>query len=256
MRWRFVILLTMIFVCCKQQSSVKQQFTLKDSLVKRYLASIDSLDYYDTTNQDYKMLRAYVNNDTIFFANMKREMDMRSQYIYPPGLDSRVFPKKLSDMQADEAYRFTHQQSFCRFGQAITITRSGVSIALHYAEFVLPSLDGNQLEFISDDGKHYVIKSNCVLIKEFTHTLQQKDWKKLEEAISYADYWGLKEIEYDLCLDGSNWQIDAYTNEGSYPFNQRAHSVRRHCKRSRDFVELGRYFLKLSGNKTMCGKFF
>jgi hypothetical protein len=243
----------LIFICCRQSSIVKEHVSLKDSVLKKHFAMIDSLDFYDTANQDYRMLRAYINNDTVFFANMKREMDMQSQYLYPAGLDSCVFPKKISELQVDEAYRFIHSQSFCDFGQAITISRIENSIKLHYTEYILPDCDGQTKEITFKNGTHYYVKSNCVQIKEFTKSLKEEDWYKLESAINNADYWGLKQHNARIMVDGSSWQVDAYTKQPRYPGNQQIHSVSRQSPSLKAFRELGMLFMKLSGEKTMCG---
>ena len=57
----------------------------------------------------------------------------------------------LSDLGVDEAYRFDHSQSFCNFGQRITITRKADSIRMYYVEFGA-SDEKNTVEFYDLDG--------------------------------------------------------------------------------------------------------
>lgn len=253
MRWLLFIIFSVIVVRCQQPSSVKQRASLKDSIVKRYLADIDSLDYYDKTDQDYRMLRAYANNDTAFFVEMKRVMDLASEYIYPPRLDSCVKLKKLSDLSVGEAYRFYHGQSFCDYSQRITITRSGKIVQLHYVEY--SNGDGHTQTYVRKNGDTIKILPYCVLSKEFKKELSMKDWEGLQQRLFDADYWGLKPYDYTITTDGSFWQIEACIRDKWTSGIERTNSVWRQCSCGSAFKELGKYFLYLSGEKTACGDF-
>jgi hypothetical protein len=253
----FLLFFLLFFICCRQSSINKEQVSLKDSVLRKYLAAIDSLDYYDTTNQDYRVLRAYANNEDEFFISMKKEIDLRSQYIYSPGLDSCLFPKKISDLAADEVYRFIYRESFCIFGLAITISRTGDSIQLHYAKYILGEQEGRTEEVTFKNGDHYFIKPHCQLIKELDKPLQIKHWDELMTAIQNAEYWGLRQYyEPSVIRDGSFWQIDAYTKRPRYPDNRQVQSVFRHSPKVKAFRELCILFIKLSGEKTTCGELF
>jgi len=245
----------LFFVCCNQPHSDLDQSSFKDSIVNMHLAMIRSLDYYDTLDEDYRMLQAYMDDDTGYFINVKRNMEQYEEELkkYPP-LDTCVRLLKLSELNVDEAYRFSHGQSFCDFGQRITISRLADTIRLHYVEYGATDKD-QKMKYYDQEG-NIKVGPGCAVVKNFERSLSMEDWKDLDRLAYDADYWGLKENEYDLCLDGSHWSIDAYTRKGRYPGNRHIHSVSRHCYGSKGFRELGRYFLRLSGEKTMCERFF
>ena len=71
------------------------------------------------------------------------------------------------------------------------------------------------------------IGPGCKVEKEFSKELTKKDWDQLENKIRDADYWGMKQRSYEEILDGSWWQIDAFTNNPREPTGQRTHTVGR-----------------------------
>ncbi len=92
-----------LFVGCNQPKSDTDQLSFKDSVVNKRLAVIRSLDYYDTLDEDYRILQAYMNDDTGYFINMKRDMEQYEEDLkkYPP-LDTCVHLQKLSELNVDE----------------------------------------------------------------------------------------------------------------------------------------------------------
>jgi hypothetical protein len=252
----FAVLFFLLVIGCKQTGTIRKNESLKDSLVRRYLSVIDSIGFYDTTIYDFKLLKAYIHDDTQFFFQMKRDLDRRSDYVYPAGLDSCVLPTKLSDLPVDMAYRFIHSQSFCDFGQVVTITRSGDSIQLHYADYILGGYDGRSREIILENGTHYSINSDCKLVKQFDKSLRLGDWEELETAVNRTDYWGLSSLNPRGIMDGSYWQVDAYTKQPLYFSGKQIHSVSRQSPSLEAFRRLGFLFMKLAGEKGMCDDLF
>lgn len=244
-----------LIIGCSQPGSIQQKESFKDSVVKQYFSIVDSLDFYDTTEYSYKILKAYMHDDTLFFKKTKERLDKHVDYYDFYGLGSCILPKKLSDLPVDEAYRFIHSESFCDFGQAVTINKTGDSVSLRFVEYILPGPDGKRVSFINKKKAEYTVDSNCVVVKQFDKSLQLKDWNKLIQAIINTDYWGLTPISPRLMLDGSSWKIDAYTKQPKYSTNQQVHSVSRQSPSMKGFIELGQLFIKLSGEKTMCGSF-
>ncbi len=116
--------LAFFLVCCKEVDVPKPQINFKDSLINEYLIQVDSLEFYDTTNYDFKILKAYSKNDKAFFQQMQKDIDYEREHgILNSALDSCVQLKKLSDLDVDEAYRFKHSESFCFYNQFVTIDR-------------------------------------------------------------------------------------------------------------------------------------
>jgi hypothetical protein len=243
-------------ISCNQNGSsfVKQSF--KDSITRQYLSIKDSVSPYDTSNYETKILRAYIYDDTSFFKKLKKEIDMREQYVYPYKVDSCMSTQKLSDMPVDEAFRFIHSQSFCIFGQTITITRKDSLVKLHYAEYILPEQDGHRIVLTDRNGNRYVVDSNCKILKQFEKTLNAKDWQKLNYAADRTEYWGLKHSNPRILMDGSFWRIDAYVKEPRYPSGQQVYSVYRQSPELKEFSDFGLLFMKFAGEKGMCEDLF
>jgi hypothetical protein len=234
-----VTILILISFCCRQPSPPGTKASFKDSMVKRHLALIGPTEFYDTLNYDYKILSAYMNNDSAFFIRMNKDMNRAEQYTKEePRLDTCVHLTKLSDLLVDEAYRFWHGQSFCDYGQRITITRSGVLIQLHYVEY---SNGDGKTQYLIANGDPVIVQPYCTVLKEFLKDLSIKDWEELEKRVDKADYWGLKQYHHKLMFDGSHWQIDAYTKRPKYGNDQKIHSVSRQSPSSDAFREIGIY---------------
>lgn len=250
------IILVFISFCCQPHLSPKPQINLKDSVVREYLASIDSMEFYDTFNRDFKIVKAYAKNDTSFFSSLKKEMQQsRQDAIFYGREDSCVKQEKLSNLHVDTAYRFKHWEAFCFFSQNITITLLDGKVSIHYTEYST-SQDGQSFMLIKPNGDTLKIKPYCTVVKEFDKSLQLKDWEQLERKVREADFWGMK-AKGGGGLDGSTWQIDAFINQ-KFPGRvyRSSHSVWRHSSFSTGFKDLGLYILSLSGEKTMCNDFF
>jgi hypothetical protein len=122
-------------------------------------------------------------------------------------LDSCVHLKKISDLDADEVYRFSHGEAFCFYRQRVTVTRTNDSISLHYLEYSGTN-DGNLIEYRDKTGlKRF--GPGCRIEKEFYKSIAENDWKGLEEKIEEADYWRIEESN-NVVRDGSFWHIDSY----------------------------------------------
>jgi hypothetical protein len=202
---------------------------------------------------NFKVLKAYFKNDRVFFRQMQKEIEYESRYGGKNSyFDSCVTLKKLSDLNVDEVYRFHHSESFCFYSQFVTISRIGNSISLHYLEI---SFSPTEKTIIYQDKKgRKNIGPGCRIEKEFSRKLAKKDWQMLEEYLEDADYWGLKPRNPRLGLDGSSWTIEGYNRQPRYGTEQQIHRVYRWSPIN-SFAELGRLFMKLSGEKSMCGSF-
>jgi hypothetical protein len=255
MKANIFFLIALFIVCCKQPPSLPHpsQLNLRDSVVKEYLATIDSMEFYDTLNRDFKILKAYVKNDTSFFSTLKKDLQQtRQDAIFYNNWGSCVKQRRLSDLQVDKAYRFKHWEAFCFFSQNITVTIKDSKVSLHYIEHS-DSPDGQSFTLIKRNGDTLKINPYCTIVKEFDKTLSMKDWEALEKKVRDADYWGMKE-RGGGGLDGSIWQIDAYAEHKFAGWIEKsAHTVWRHSTFSKGFKDLGLFILSLSGEKTMCG---
>lgn len=256
MRTSIFFFCVLLFFCCKERQLPQSKISFKDSVVKEYLAAIDSMEFYDTLNRDFKILKAYATNDTSFFSTLKKDIQQSQQDVAFYGReDSCVKQKKLSDLQADKVYRFKHWEAFCFYSQNITIKLAGDRVSLHYIEYS-NNHNGQTYTLVKSNGDTLKINPYCTVVKEFDKTLFLKEWEELERKVRNADYWGMR-AKGGGGLDGSIWQIDAFIEE-EFPARteKRSHSVWRHSLFSRGFKDLGLYMLSLSGEKTMCEDFF
>ena len=211
------------------------------------------MEFYDTLNTDFKVLKAYIKNDTSFFSRLKKDIVQSQQdAIFYGRDDSCVKQETLSDLKVDKAYRFKHWEAFCFFNQNITVALSGNKVNLHYIEYS-SSPEGKSFTIIKSNGDTLKVGPTCTIVKEFDKTLSMMDWEVLERKVRDADYWGMKEKEGGG-LDGSIWQIDAFIEE-KFPARtvKSSHSVWRFNVPSKCFKDIARYMLQLSGEKTMCG---
>lgn len=168
-------------------------------------------------------------------------------------LDSCIHLKKITELNTDEVYRFSHGEAFCFYRQRVTVTRKGDSILLHYLEYGGTD-DGNVIEYQDKTGlKRF--GPDCRIEKEFYKSLGKEDWEDLEKKIEDADYWGLEERDVRVIRDGSSWQIDAYTRQSKKINGPQVRSVYRNRPNNNSFASLGLFLMKLAEEKGMCGEF-
>ncbi len=244
---------SLFLICCKPAVTPKSSLSLKDSIIREYFSNIDSNEFYDTTNYEYRILKAYIKNDTPFFTKMAEDIktDKEVKRSYAP-IDSCLQLEKISEMNADEVYRLSHDESFCYYSQRITIRRSGDSISLHYLEFSGTD-DGNVVEIQEKNGVKK-FGPQCRIENEFEKSLSKKDWEMLKDQISVSDYWGLKEYNDRRGFDGTSWRVEAYTKKPTYITNRNIHTVYRWSPVN-SFRDLGLLFVKLAGIKGGCYDF-
>src|SRR5688500_154240 len=235
----FFLFILLTIGCDQSEPSINKTET-RDSVLQEYMSMVDSNEYYDTTAYDFKVLRSYINNDTVFLRKMSDDLKLWKLEESFYDLDSCVYLKKLTELNVDEVYRFRHSQSFCFFGQIITITRSSDEIQLHYVEYS----NGEGQIFWNSSGD--TIPPYCEIIKDFSKKLSTNYWEEIETLLKKADYWGLKSHNYQSGFDGSSWKVEGYSREPRFMTGQQIHRVYRWSPQN-SFKELGMLFMKLSG---------
>ena len=195
-------MLSSFLICCRQAPAPKSSLSFKDSIIKAHFANIDSLEFYDTTDYNYRTLKAYLNDDTAFFEEMSRNIKIaKAQKNFEAPIDSCLRLKKLSELNAEEVYRFSHSESFCFYRQRVTISKTKYSISLHYLEYSATP-DGNVIEYREKKGVRR-IGPGCRIEKEFHKSISIKEWELFAKYVAMADFWRLKDREYHGCCDGS-----------------------------------------------------
>jgi len=243
----------LILLSCNTTSETEKENHFKDIVLKRYLANLDLTEFTDTDNYQYRIIKAYSENDTVFFKQMNKDIDLsiENRKLYPR-LDTCIHLPKLNELNAEEAFRFSHSQSFCSFHQIITVARNKDSVWLHYVEYGLTD-DGEIKRYTTPKGT--ITVGSCKIVKEVHKKLYYFKWKELEKLIESADYWNQRTFAYQSILDGSFWTINAYTKRPRYGDNRQFHSVQRNPV-SPAFIAIGNYLLRISEEETMCGDFF
>jgi hypothetical protein len=227
-------LLTLIISCERADNGLKT-YSLRDAVTKEHLQSLDSLEYADTTDINYKVLKAYLANDTAFFSKLKSDIDKinKNKQRYKDN-DSCIHQKPLQQLNADEAYRFVYTASFCDKKLNVTVTRNAGSANIHFILY--------QDVWLHDE---------CKVISEYDKKISAKNWKDFSQIMDKSDFWGLKSTNGRDGLDGSTLIVTGFTNGyGTHEIKPKYSYVYRwgYSTLSEPFE----FILKLSGNRQGC----
>jgi hypothetical protein len=131
-----IVLLFLISCNTRKENTVTYQ--LRDSIIKKDFKFIDSSGEYDTTDINYKALKAYINNDTAFFKMLDAKITEATQEkAIEKFIDTCLNQPRLQDLNADEAYRFVYGAAFCNEEYNITVSKKGDSVNLHFVIYEL-----------------------------------------------------------------------------------------------------------------------
>jgi len=194
----FSFILAQIFLISCNGTNTSAEYSIKDSVLKEHLSTLDSLPYYDTTDINYKVLKAYQNNDTIFFnalhSSIERDRDLKR---YWKEIESCIQQPKLEDLNCDESYRFIYSGPFCSLKQITTITKTADTINLN---FELYQLKWNSL--------------SCKKIDSSDKKITTRDWEEITRLLDRDDFWGLKRDNNIHGVDGSTLIVIGYVKGG------------------------------------------
>jgi hypothetical protein len=231
----FCLILVQVFLISCQGNNSTTKYSLKDSILKEHLFALDSLPYYDTTDINYKVLKAYQNNDTTFLKKLHSDIERGRGFAQQwRSMDSCVQQTKLESLNCDEAYRFIYSGPFCPMKQITTISKSGDSINLN---FELYQLKWDAME--------------CKKIDAFNKKITTKNWEEITRLMDRDDFLGLKRENNIHGLDGSTLIVIGYAKEGFNHIKAMKYNYVSRWSSSilRDAFEL---VTKLSANKQGC----
>ncbi len=187
-----ILLIISLFSCTEESSNAKT--ALKDSVLKTHLLEVDSLDFYDTTDINYKLIKAYYNNDTLSLKKIAESIysnkRFKKQWEFS---DSCVHLTKLKDSKADSIYRFIYSQAFSPYETNLTVSKTGDTARIH---LVVYQTSRDTIP--------------CEIIDEFDKILSIKEWNEFDASLSSADFWGLKDDNGIHGVDGSDLTIYAF----------------------------------------------
>ncbi|OQP50881.1 hypothetical protein A4H97_03385 [Niastella yeongjuensis] len=229
------ILLIVLAFSCNTKPNITDNYSLKDTILEKHFKAIESSDDFDSTDLNYKVLKAYVNNDTLFFKNLESDIVDNERYNKQwQSMDSCIHQSKIQSMDVDEAYRFIYSAAFCPYKINVTVSKKADSSNLHFILY--------QYKWDTAD---------CNIISEYDKKLTTKNWEDITESLSTSDFWGLKKDNGVHGVDGSSLTVTGYKNRDSvYNRPAKFHYVYRWSQNVlRDPFHL---ILKLSGNQKGC----
>lgn len=195
-------------ISCNTRKEKLKPDAIRDIVVKEHLLKLDSSYYLDTADINYKVLKAYIADDTSFFKKLHTDIEKESKYRQQrSNNDSCIHQPSLQELNVDEVYRFIYTAAFCDYQLNVTISRNGDSIKLH---FILL--------------KDLWLNDTCKVISEYDKRITAKDWGNFSDLMEKADFWGLRSNNGVMGLDGSTLVVMGFTKgyrtyEGKPKFN-------------------------------------
>lgn len=229
------MLLVILSISCNTKSQKIDDHSLIDSILVKHFKAVESAEDFDSTDINYKVLKAYVNNDIIFLKNRGADIvDNERNNEQWQFLDSCIHQPKIQSLPVDEAYRFVYLAGFCPYKINVTVSRKGDSSNLHFILY--------QYKWDTAD---------CRIISEYDKAISPKNWKEIIESLNECDFWGLKKDNGVHGVDGSTLTVTGFRQRDSL-FNSPAKF--NYVYRWSPYGLSGPFqlILKLSGNKKGC----
>lgn len=227
-------LLTLL-IACNDKTSRHSSFQDRDSIMTKYFQVTDSLPYFDTLDQDFKLLKAYHTGDTALlrktYDNVAGLLKYRNEM-----LESHLCeePIALNTLNFEEAYRFSYGAAFCNKSANMTIGKLGDSITLDLYLFEFNDM-----------------QTECKTIQHTTKLVDKKIWDTLINGVEQADFWGLKEDNGRHGMDGSGLTVTGYERPIN-AFEGRYKKIYRWAAEEMTIGVLFKKLLDLSGTKVDC----
>ncbi|OQP59424.1 hypothetical protein A3860_37850 [Niastella vici] len=223
-----------LFASCNNGADKSLNYSLRDSITKKHLESFGSSIYSDTSDINYKVLKAYVVNDTSFFKKLNAEME-KGQKVKQQleNNDSCIHQLSLQNLGADEAYRFVFSEAFCQYKLNVTISRTADNSNIHFI-------------ILQDVWLH----DTCKVINEYNRKITAQDWDNFSRLMDEADFWGLKSNNGVMGLDGSDLVTTGFKRHRTYDRKPKFNCVYRWGPSTLSIPF--HFVLKLSGNTQGC----
>jgi hypothetical protein len=169
---------------------------------------VDSSGKVDTSDINFKALRAYYYSDTSYLKELdyyvkQQNTDRRNWDLW----QSDIPLPRLNQLNADVAFRFVFSVYGAPTYEAITITQTDTIHKLHY------------LCYYHDKDSSRFDKRN-----EFEKSINEKDWQEVASKLLYADFWGLKGEKDYRGADGNDLTVIGYQK---FDNTERSHYVHR-----------------------------
>jgi hypothetical protein len=200
----FIILATLL--SCNQSDNSKSSY--RDTVLGNYFTLVDSSGKFDTSDMNFKALKAYYQNDTSYLTELDRYIKQQKTGRNNWDLWQTDIPlPKLNQLNVDAAFRFIFSVYDAPTYEAITVTQNDTSYKLNY------------LCYYRDRGSSQFDKR-----KEFEKSISKNDWQEIVSKLLYADYWGLKNQKDFRGDDGNDLTVIGYQK---FDNTERSHFVHR-----------------------------
>jgi len=203
----------LLFFACKTKNESNLNSTNKDTVIKEFLKYTSQIQSYDTSNYNYKIIKAHFYNDTIFLKQVTADIERSKQQKNTSFPDSIRRHPNIIKMDVDEVYQLNYSETFCNFSFYFTISKKGDSIKLNSVIYQ----ENREPSFLK-------------LFKESEVKLSLANWEEFEHLIEYADFWGLTQYKEFGCCDGDFLSVEAIER------NRFDHRIVKQHKVDRQFV--------------------
>jgi hypothetical protein len=197
LHFKIAFFLVAVLLCsCHQPSNQNNSNSIRDTLLTSFFKMIDTLPYYDTTNLNFKLLKAFKENDT---SNLEEITDYIHRTSTTPWMHDYLKPcavnMEFDTLTADEAYKFSYESSFCEYYTIATITQRGNKVKVNVTVYK----NASKLDLIP-----------CTIAQQYETEIDSTSWTKFQEVIFAVDFWGLKEDNEYHGNDGSSLDVQGY----------------------------------------------
>lgn len=200
----FFILLTSL--SCNSGDNPKSSY--RDTVLSSYFNMVDSSGKFDTSDINFKALKAYYQNDTSYLKELDSYIKQQKTERNNWDLWQTDIPlPKLNQLNVDAAFRFVFSVYGAPTYEAITVTQKDTIYKLNY------------LCYYHDKDSSRFDKR-----KEFEKAISQKVWQEIVSKLLFADYWGLKNQKDNRGADGNDLTVIGYQK---FDNTERSHYVHR-----------------------------
>jgi hypothetical protein len=239
MRKTLPIIFLVLLTACSDNKSKRLPVQVRDAIMTKYFQIIDTLEYLDTLDLKFKLLKAYHDNDTNFlkssYEKMAELLEVRKALHERHNFSDE--PPPLNTFGYKQAYRFDYETSFCDQSVSMTIGKSSDKVVL--------------------DVYLYQISDRRTGRKTVTHETRrvgEKIWDVLVSGIEQSDFWGLQEDNGRQGLDGSALIVTGYEKPVN-AFDGRYKKIYRWAAEDMTIGILFKNLLHLSGTTIDCFHF-
>jgi len=227
-----LFLLTAVLLGCNHGDKTQKGF--RDTVLANYFALVDSSGKFDTSDMNFKTLKAFYNNDTTYLKQLdtyiqQQKTERRNWDLW----QSDIPLPKLNKLNVETAFRFVFSLYGAPAYEVLTITQKDTTRKLHY------------LYYYHDKDSSKFDKR-----REFEKRVSEKDWQEVASKLLYADFWGLKSEKDYRGADGNDLTVIGYQKFDNI---ERSHYVHRWTNTTLNDAFYYIYYRLLNKNERLFG---